>query len=105
MICVTPWSRVVINITGKHPKSRNCYEYILTVIDYLTKWAKSYPIRDRKATAVARVLFKNCFMRLGVPEKIISNHGAEFEGEMFTKLYKSLNVSNLRTSPYRPSIN
>ena len=105
MVCGAPWVRVAIYITGKHPKSRNGYEYILTVMDYFTKSAKAYHIRDHKATAVARVLLENCFMRLGMPEEIISDQGAEFEGELFTELCKCLNVSKLRTSSYRPSTN
>ena len=105
MVCGTPWRRVAIDITGKHPKSRNDYEYILTVMDYFTKWAEAYPIRDHKATTLARVLLENCFTRLGMPEEIISDQGAEFEGELFTELCKPLNISKLRTSPHRPSIN
>ena len=72
-------------------------------MDYITKWAEAYPIRDHKATTVGRVLLENCFTRQGMPEEIISDEGAEFEGELFTALCKSLNVSKLRTSPYRPS--
>ena len=86
-------------------KSRNGYEYILTVMNYFTKWAKAYPIRDHKAATVARVLLENCFTRLGMPEEVISDQGAEFEGELFTELCKSLNAGKLRTSPYRPSTN
>ena len=41
------WGRVVIDITGKHPKSRNGYEYILNITDYF---------RNHMATTVARVL-------------------------------------------------
>ena len=63
------------------------------------------PIRDHKATTVARVLLENCFTRLGLPEEIISDRGNEFDGELFTELCKSLNISKLRTSPYRPSTN
>ena len=96
---------MAIDISGKHPKSRNGYEYILSVIDYFTKWAEAYPIGDHKATMVARVLLDNCFTRLGMPEEVISDQGAEFEGELFTELRKSLNVSKLRASPYRPSTN
>ena len=40
-----------------------------------------------------------------MPEDIISDKGTEFEGELFTKLYKSLNINKLRISPYRPSTN
>ena len=98
VVCRAPWGRVAIDITGKHPKSRNCYEYILTVMNYVTKWAQAYPIRDHKATTVARVLLENCVMRLGMPEEIISDQGPEFEGELFIELCKSLNVSKLRTA-------
>ena len=107
MVCETPWGRVAIDITGKHPKSRNGYEYILTVMDYFTNWVEAYPtrVRDLKASTVARVLLKNCFTRLGMPDEVITYQGAEFEGELFTELCKSLNVSKLRTSPYRPSTN
>ena len=72
-------------------------------MDYFTKWADAYPIRDHKVTTVARVLLENCFTRLGMTEEIISDQGAEFEGELFNELCKSLNVSKLRTSPYRSS--
>ena len=96
---------MAIDITGKRPKSRNGYEYILTIMDYFTKWAEAYLIRDHKATTVARVLLDNCFTRLGMPEAIIGDQGAEFEGELFTELCKSLNVCNLRISPCRPSTN
>ena len=40
-----------------------------------------------------------------MPEEITSDKGAEFKGELFTELYKSLNVSKLRTSQYRTSTN
>ena len=73
MVGGTPWGRVVIDITGKNPKSRNGYEYIITVMDYFTKWAEAYPIRDQKATTVARVLLDNCFAGLGMPKEIISD--------------------------------
>ena len=105
MVYGVPWGRVAIDITGKHPRSRNAYEYILTVMDYFTKWTEAYLIRDHKATTVARVLLENCFTRLGIPEEIISDQGPEFEGELFTELCRSFNIDKLRTSPYRPSTN
>ena len=37
VVCGTPWGPVAIDITGKHPKSRNGYEYILTAMNYFTK--------------------------------------------------------------------
>ena len=96
---------MAIDITGKHPKSRNGYEYIITVMDYFTKWAQAYHIRGHKATTVPRDLLENCFTRLEMPKEIISDQGTEFEGELFTELCKSLKISKLSISPYRPSTN
>ena len=59
VVCVTPWCRVAIDITGKLPMSRNCYEYILTVMVYFTKWTDAYSMGGHKATTVARVLLEN----------------------------------------------
>ena len=39
-----PWERIGIDITGPHPKSRNGYVYMLTIMDYFTKWADAFPI-------------------------------------------------------------
>ena len=68
-------------------------QYILTVIDYFTKWAEAYPIRYCKATTVAIVLVENWLTRLAMPKEIISDQGTEFVGEQFTELCKFLNMS------------
>ena len=65
----------------------------------------AYPIRDHKATTVARVLLENSFTRLEMPDEIIGDQRTEFQGELFTELCKSFNISKLRTRPYRPSTN
>ena len=82
------WDTMGSSVNRYHRKIsevRNGYEYILTVMDYFTKWTEAYPIRDHKATTVARVLLENCFTRLGMPEEVISDQGAEFEGELCTE--------------------
>ena len=59
----TPWSKLSIDITGTHPRSRTGCEYILTVMDHFTKWAEAFPIRDHKAHTVAKVLLDRLFSR------------------------------------------
>ena len=71
--------------------------------ELLHEMGEGYPIRDRKATAVARLLLENCFTRLGIPKEIISDQEPEFEGALFTELCRSFNIDKLRTSSYRPS--
>ena len=38
-----PWETLGIDITGPHPRSAKGYVYILTVMDYFSKWADAYP--------------------------------------------------------------
>ena len=63
MLVGESWERVAIDITGKHPKSRIENEYMLTVMDHFSKWAEAYPLRDRKAPTVAKVLVEQFFSR------------------------------------------
>ena len=73
-----PWERITIDITGKHPKSRNGNEYMLTVIDHFSKWAEAYPLRDHKAPMVAKVLVEQLFSRFGMPYQLLSDQGPDF---------------------------
>ena len=65
MIVGEPWERIGVDITGRHPRSSNSYEYILTVIDQFQKWSEPYPIRDHRAVTVARVQVDQLFSRFG----------------------------------------
>ena len=38
-----------------------------------------------------------------MPEEVFSGQGPEFEGELFSELCKSFDMSKISTSPHRPS--
>ena len=56
MTAGAPWERVGIDITGPHPKSTRGNIYMLTVMDYFSKWADAFPIRNQEASTIAKVL-------------------------------------------------
>ena len=45
------------------------------------------------------------FSRLGIPEEILSNQGANFISKLMQDLYKLLCVKPIKTSPYHPQTN
>jgi len=100
-----PFEVIAVDITGKHPKSNKGNEYIVTVIDMFSKWAEAYPVRKHTAPVVARVLMDNLFARFGMPKRIISDQGAEFESQLFQELCRKMDIDKVRTSPYQPSTN
>ena len=104
MLVGEPLERVAIDITGKHPKSRNWNEYMLTAMDHFSKWAKAYPLKDHKASTVAMILVEQLFSRLGMPHQLLSDQDPEFGSELFLEICKWIGIEKIRNSPYRPAV-
>jgi len=100
-----PWETLSIDITGPHPRSVTGKIYILTAIDHFSKWAEAIALPNHTATTVARALLVNVFSKFGMPMRVLSDQGTEFESDLFQELCRCLEISKIRTSPYRPSTN
>jgi len=94
-----------MDITGPHPRSRNGNEYILTVMDSFSKFAEAIPIRSHTATVVARRLVDHVFSRYGVPIRLLSDQGPEFESALMAELCRAYGIEKIRTTSHKPSTN
>ena len=74
--------KVHIDLTGPHPRSKNGFTYILTVICQFTKYLIAVPLRDKTALSVARALVKHVYLVYGAAELQISDNGKEFVNEI-----------------------
>ena len=100
-----PWETISIDITGSHPRSLKGYVYMLTVYDHFSKWPEALPLRNHTAPVVATALFTNVLVRFGMPRRILSDQGAEFESNLFQELCRLMDIDKIRTTPYKPSTN
>ena len=100
-----PFERVGLDITGKHPTSRNGFNFMLTIIDHFSKFAVAIPLRNHEATTVAEAFFVHWVSIFGAPISILTDQGAEFQGRLMTDLCRILGVEKLRTTAYKPSTN
>lgn len=100
-----PWEKLAIDVTGPFPRSRNGFVYMFTVIDCFTKYAFAYPVRSHEASVIAKILVDKVFAEFGVPLQILSDQGAEFQGNLMTELCRILGIDKLRTSSYRAQSN
>ena len=55
---VAPWHHIGIDLIGPIPSSERENRYILTIMDYFTKYAHAIPLPDKSVTRVTTVLFK-----------------------------------------------
>jgi len=94
---------VAIDITGPHPVSSNGKKFIITVMDHFTKFGFAFPVRNHEAPTVAKYLVKRVFLTYGVLLQLLSDRGAEFEGNIFREVCEMLGVDMIRTTSYKPS--
>jgi len=100
-----PHKRWYIDLTFPHPKSDRGQTWVLTCIDSFTKWAEAFPLRNKEAQTIAKVLVEKVFTRFGVPLSILSDQGQEVDGRIMNEVCRLFGIEKLWTSPYKPSAN
>ena len=73
--------------------------------DHFTRLAQAFVTSSQTASVVAKTLWDKFFMYYGIPEKILSDQGKNFESSLIAELCKLTGVKKLRMTPYRPQTN
>lgn len=95
-----PFERIAVDIT-EMPLSSKGNRYALVIMDYFSKFVRIYPMTDQKVESVVEGLLDWVY-DLGVPERIHSDRGGQFESHVFQAMCKELGINKTRTTPYRP---
>ncbi|GBN96443.1 hypothetical protein AVEN_260735-1, partial [Araneus ventricosus] len=101
---VAIFTRCVRLITSSLPPSRG-YTYALTCVDRFSRWPEAIPLKDIKAEIVAFEFYANWIARFGVPERLTSDQGRQFESRLFREFARLLGVKVVHTTPYHPQAN
>jgi len=105
MLAGEPFEKLHFDLTGPHPRSRRGSVYIVTCIDPFTKWAEAFPIPNKEAATVARVLVEQVICRFGTPLAGTSDRGKEVDEQLMQEICRLLDVDKLRTTAYKRSTN
>ncbi|MEW8544650.1 MAG: reverse transcriptase domain-containing protein, partial [Candidatus Thiodiazotropha sp.] len=94
-----PFARVAIDIVGPLNRTKRGNKYILTLIDYGTKYPEAVPLKtiDTKTVGI--------FSRVGIPKELLSDQSSNFTSALMKELCKILNVTKLKSTPYHPEAN
>ena len=100
-----PFKRVAIDLVGPiGPPSEDGHRYILTLVDFATRYPEAVPLKNNDTETVAEALV-DIFSRLGVPEEILSDLGTQFVSECMQEVTRLLSIKQLTTTPYLPMCN
>ena len=101
----TPFERVAIDIIGPlSPTSSKGNRYVLTLVDFATRYPEAVPLPSIETTRVAEALI-NIFSRVGIPKEILTDRGAQFTSDLMREISRLLSIRQLATSPYHPACN
>ncbi len=95
----TPFKRVAVDLVGPiFPATDRKNRYILTLVDYATRYPEAIPLPSIEAERVAEALV-DMFSRLGIPEEILTDRGSQFTSEVMHEVSRLLSLRQLTTTP------
>ncbi|XP_063590436.1 uncharacterized protein LOC134767369 [Penaeus indicus] len=100
-----PFSRMAVDLVGPlEPRSSNGSRYILTAVDYATRYPEAVALPSIDTPTVAEALV-TIFSRVGVPREILSDRGTQFTSDIMKEVYRLLSIQSLTTTPYHAMCN
>ena len=75
------------------------------MIDYLTIWAKSTPLKYCTIATATMFLFENVVTIFGFPKIILSDQGMHFVNKMIDELTREFHIQHRKMTPYHPQVN
>ena len=98
----TPFKRVAVDIVGPiEPRSERKSQYILTMIDYATRYPEAVALPGIETERVAEALVE-MFSRVGIPDEMLTDCGSQFTAEVMKEVSRLLWIT---TTPDNPICN
>lgn len=85
--------------------THNGIENVLAMTDVVSKYTLAVPTCDQRAFTLAQVLVTEGFSQFGVPARIHSDQGRNFESLLIQQLCGLYGIMKSRTTPYHPAGN
>ena len=81
------------------------FRYLVTFIDRSTNWIEAHPVHSITAEEVCISFLRSWISRFVVPLYITTDHGTQFESQLFGQLAQTLGFCRLSTTSYHPKSN
>ncbi|XP_069185915.1 uncharacterized protein [Procambarus clarkii] len=96
-----PLEHLILDIVGPLPPSTSGVQYLLTILDRVSRYPEAIPLK----TITAKVLVKHLFWfvsRYGLPKTIQTDQGSNFMSRLFRQQIADLGIQQITSSAYHP---
>ena len=100
-----PWQVLSLDLVGPLPETPRGNTMILVLADHFTRWKDAIAIKDGTTQSIAEALERQVLCYFGLPERIHSDLGAQFESQLMRDLCRLWGVDKSHTTPYHPEGN
>ena len=76
------------------PAKRSGARYIITAIEYVTKWIEAKPVDTYSSEVAANFIYKNIITRFGCPLTLISDQGTHFINKTIKHLIDQFHIDH-----------
>jgi transposase InsO family protein len=104
IVATYPMELVHLDYLGLEPSKGN-FENVLVITDHFTRYAQAIVTKTQTAVVTARRLWDDFIVHYGIPAKIITDQGRNFESDMIKDLCLLAGTKKLRITPYHPQTN
>ena len=104
LLATRPLETIAIDFTVLEPASDG-RENVLVITDVFTKFTQAIPTRDQRASTVANALRREWFVKFGVPQRLHSDQGRNFESSLIQELCDLYDITKSHTTTYHPQGN
>ena len=97
-----PMQCITMDFVGPLPRTPRQHEYVLTVVDRMSKFMLLLPLRDITVESTVRALQRHYVAIWGLPANIVTDRGPQFMTNLWKTLWQALGTSLSFTAPYHP---
>ena len=87
-----------------NPLSDSGNRFILTVVDYATRYPEAKALKRIDTESVAEALVE-IYSRVGIPRKMLTDQGKQFTSDIMKEVDRLLSIRQLTPIPYHPACN
>ncbi|KAI6660697.1 Gag-pol fusion protein [Oopsacas minuta] len=98
------WKMVGVDLIGPLTMTPRGNKYIITLVDYFSKWPEADALPDKSAKGVALFLYKT-MCRFGCTQVVISDQGREFVNKVNQELFDLTKTTHRISTAYHPQTN